>query len=163
MGSATKALIAAGLGVVLLAGAGGTFALWSDDGTLATGAITDGELSLAVGAGVWKHNGVAVDATQFKMVPGDTLTYEAAVTPTIVGDNLEAKLRGTLPDAAGSHWTVSTALPDGQDTLTAADSGEPQTVTVTVTLPEDSSNDSQKAVLSLGDLTFMLNQVDPTP
>lgn len=162
--SATKALVAAGLGVVLLAGAGGTFAIWSDDATVAGETITDGELKLAVEEGSWSVNEEPVaDISTFRMVPGDTLVYETNVVPTIVGDNLRATLTGTMPEANGSFWEVTTTLPDGNAPLTAADNGAEVPVKVEVSLPEGSENESQTESLNLGEITLNLVQVTSTP
>lgn len=162
---ATKALVATGLGVVLLAGAGGTFALWGDEEAVATGTITDGELSLTVAAGQWQEgDGTAIaDITAYRMVPGDTVTFSTSATPTIVGDNLRATLVGQLPAAPGGDWVVEATVPDGAAVLTATDSGTAIPVSVDVTLPATSGNASQNAVLALNDLTLTLQQVDPTP
>lgn len=161
--SATKALVAAGLGVVLLAGAGGTFALWSAEESVGAGTITDGELSLAVNDGSWTEGGAdgapITDISAFRMVPGDTVTYAATVTPTIVGDNLQASLVGSLT-GGGEHWDVTTSLPDGE-LLTAADSGVAHDVVVTVSLDEESGNESQGQAVDLGEITLNLQQVTP--
>lgn len=160
---AGKALLAAGAGVLLLAGAGGTFALWSAEGSATPGTITDGELSLAVAPGTWSNDGEPVtDISAFRMVPGDTLTFSTSVTPTIVGDNLEATLTSSLPQGIEDHWTVQASMTGGDGVLTAADSGLSYPVTVAVTLPEQSGDESQLATLDLAALTFTLNQVSPT-
>lgn len=159
---ALKALAAAGLGVILLAGVGGTFALWSDDENLTTGTITNGELSLALTEGSWSQNGEPLtDLSSFRMVPGDELVLTAEVTPTIVGDNLVATLAGQYLGDSGEHWDVVTTLPDA-DSLTEADSGQPHDIVVTVSLPQESGNESQTAVLDLGNVAITLNQVAPT-
>lgn len=121
-GSATKALVAAGLGVVLLAGAGGTFALWNAEETTATGEITDGQLALSVAEGTWANGETPIDLTTFRMVPGDTVTFSTTVEPTIVGDNLKATLTGSLPQGPESHWIIDPRLPAGDETLDASDS-----------------------------------------
>lgn len=160
-GSATKALVAAGLGVVLLAGAGGTFALWSAEESVGTGTITDGELSLDVSSGSWAEaDGTDIpDISDFRMVPGDTVVFTAEATPTIVGDNLEATLVGSFA-GDGEHWDVDASLPGGE-LLTAADTGTPQDVTVTVALDRESGNTSQNQSVDLGTITLTLQQVDP--
>lgn len=162
-GSASKALVAAGLGVVLLAGAGGTFALWSAEGTAATGEITDGELSLSVAEGTWAAaGGTEIDPGDYRMVPGDTVTFSTTVVPTIVGDTLEATLTGSFPQGEQSHWVVEADLPAGAEVLDEADSGTQFPVSIEVTLPVTSDNSSQNQVLSLNDLTLTLQQVDPS-
>lgn len=161
-GSASKALVAAGLGVVLLAGAGGTFALWSAEGTAAPGEITDGELSLSVAEGTWAAGDQEIDPSDYRMVPGDTVTFSTTVVPTIVGDTLEATLTGSFPQGEQSHWTVEPDLPAGAEVLDEADSGTQIPVSIEVTLPVKSDNSSQNQVLSLSDLTLTLQQVDPS-
>lgn len=158
--SAVKALAAGALGLLLLGGAG-TFALWSDEESIDAGDITDGELTLAVAGGAWTQGGDPVDIATFRMVPGDTITYQATVTPTIVGDNLSATLTSTVP-GGGEFWTIAATLPDGTIALTEADSGVAVPVEIDVTLPVGSSNDSQTEVLDLEALTLSLEQVDPS-
>ncbi|WP_153397095.1 alternate-type signal peptide domain-containing protein [Ornithinicoccus halotolerans] len=162
--SAAKALVATGLGVVLLAGAGGTFALWSDQEVVSAGTISNGSLSLDTTAGTWTEaNGTPIaDIATYRMVPGDTVVFEAEVTPTIVGDNLQATLKGELA-GSGAHWAVTPSLPGGSQVLTEADSGIAHDLSVTVSLPTASGNDSQTEVLDLGSLTLTLQQVEPTP
>ena len=160
--SATKALVAAGLGVVLLAGAGGTFALWSAEESIGAGTITDGELSLDVTQGSWaEEDGTPIsDISAYRMVPGDTVVFSATATPTIVGDNLKATLVGDLI-GDGEHWDVTASLPEGE-LLTTADSGVAHDVIVTVELDVESDNESQEQILDLGDITLSLKQLDPT-
>lgn len=159
--SATKALVAAGLGVVLLAGAGGTFAVWNAQESVSTGTITDGALALSVGEGSWlAADGSAIaDIAAYRMVPGDSVTFVTQVTPTIVGDNLQATLVGELPQGPDSFWRIDPALPDGETVLDEDDSNIPVTVEVEVTLPSTSGNESQQAELDLNDLTLTLQQV----
>lgn len=159
--SAVKALAASALGLLLLGGGAGTFALWSDEESIDAGDITDGELTLAVGDGTWFLGETEVDVATFRMVPGDTLTYEATVTPTIVGDTLSATLTSTVP-GGGEFWTVAATLPDGTTALTEADSGIAVPVEIDVTLPVGSGNESQTEVLDLEALTLSLEQVDPS-
>lgn len=159
--SAVKALAAGAVGLLLLGGGAGTFALWSDEESIDAGDITDGELALAVGEGTWSLGGDPVDIATFRMVPGDTLSYQATVTPTIVGDTLSATLTSTVP-GGGEFWTIEANLPDGTTALTEADSGVAVPVEIDVTLPIDSGNDSQTEVLDLEALTLSLEQVDPS-
>lgn len=160
---AGKALLAVGAGALLLAGAGGTFATWSDTKSVGAGTITDGELKLAVEPGSWKNGDTEIpDIADFKMVPGDTVTFTTTVTPTIVGDNLKATLSATLPNDE-SQWTVVSTMTGGDGVLTDADSGQSYPVTVDVTLPAESGNTSQEATLNLGELTFKLDQNNPVP
>lgn len=158
---AAKALAAAGLGVVLLAGAGGTFSLWSDSESISTGTITDGSLTLDVTPGSWtEQDGTPIaDIADFRMVPGDTVIFEATATPTIVGDNLQATLVGEFV-GEGAHWDIEAVLPGG-GVLTDADSGVAHDVAVTVTLPVESGNESQEQILDLGSIALTLQQVDP--
>ncbi|WP_109472391.1 alternate-type signal peptide domain-containing protein [Ornithinimicrobium cavernae] len=162
--SATKALVAAGLGVVLLAGAGGTFALWSAEDSTTTGTVTDGHLALDVAAGHWETAAGAPigDLAAYRMVPGDSITFVTEVTPTIVGDNLRATLQGALPQQPATHWEVVASLPDGLTVVDAGDNGVAIPLTVSVTLPASSGNESQQQVLALDDLTLTLQQVAST-
>lgn len=171
-----KAAVAIGLGVLLLAGAGGTFARWFDSQSVSTGEINSGELTLSEPSGIQWSEATLGDLTPeelaaYTMVPGDVVTYSATVTPTIVGDNLVATLAADVPTAGGTlaEWVeVEAAVAGGGADLTEEDSGTAVDVTVVITLPfetggepgDGNGTDGQNAVLSLSDLTITLVQND---
>ncbi|HNO40293.1 MAG TPA: alternate-type signal peptide domain-containing protein [Marmoricola sp.] len=181
---AKRGVVAAGLGLALMTGVGGTFAYWQQSTDMGTGNITAGNLSLSVSGAAWYDctaNGTAAatdtttspvgltgcssisDITTFRMVPGDKLKYVASATPTLVGDNIKADLTATVP-ATGSgsdlaHWlTIGAGLSGTTSSLTEADSGVAHTAIVSVQLPSTVSNqDGTTTSVSL--TSFKLNLV----
>ncbi|MCB0889394.1 MAG: alternate-type signal peptide domain-containing protein [Nocardioidaceae bacterium] len=181
---AKRGAIAAGLGLALLTGVGGTFAYWSQSTNVGSGDITAGNLSLAVSGDAWYDctaNGTSaatdtttspvglsgcsqiIDITAFRIVPGDKLKYVATATPTLVGDNIKADLTATLP-ATGSgtdltKWiTVAAGISGSPTGLTEADSGNAKAAIVALQLPSSVAN--QDGVTTTASLTdFKLNLV----
>src|SRR5690554_2199545 len=96
MNKLLKGSIAGAAGIALLLGGAGTLALWNDTETIAGGAITAGELDIDAGtsAGVWAVNDIDIvsPATidDYRVVPGDIVTFTKVFDVTAVGDNLEA-------------------------------------------------------------------------
>ena len=173
MNKFTKASVAGAVGIALLLGGAGSFALWNDSATVNAGTINAGSLSLsAVTAGVWTnttvgHTGVINPAT-FHIVPGDTLQYKRTLTVTGVGNDLSATLTPTFPTALTGSFTSTFAVANvtgpatlAGNTLTLTSPGT-ATVEVTVTLAFDAAaTDSQGTAVSLDGLQFTLTQVDP--
>lgn len=172
----TKATIAGGLGIVLLAG-GTTFAPWSDSATVNGGSVTSGTLALdATGAPVWNDtsSGTAVaigDISSFRIVPGDTIEYTAAFTVDATGDNLTADLAVSDPVAAtgdaeliaATEVTQTFTDADGADVvdgaITSANDGDVINVTVTIVFDEDTAGTTAQAdTINLEDLTVTLTQ-----
>jgi len=78
----TKALVATGVGVALLAGGGGTFAAWSDSATVRPGSIMSGQLKFgALTGGSWRSDseGPISNIADYRIVPGETLIYSQSV------------------------------------------------------------------------------------
>lgn len=104
MNKIAKGAIAGGLGVALLLGGGATLAYWTDSAAVTGGAITSGHLYVdATGDSQWRVTNGSVDdevtnIAAFRMVPGDTLTYEATFEVDAEGDNLLAE--ATIGSAA---------------------------------------------------------------
>lgn len=105
MNKLLKGAIAGAAGLTLLLGGAGTFALWNDSASITGGNIQSGELTLAGGgAGVWKDaaNATILTIADYKIVPGDVLTYTKDLTVTATG----ATLKADLDIAAGSIVAV---------------------------------------------------------
>ncbi|SDL51165.1 alternate-type signal peptide domain-containing protein [Tessaracoccus oleiagri] len=92
MNKMIKGAAFAGLGVALLLGGGGTLANWNVSDDSRAGIISTGDLNLVASDGKWTKNGEAIDPTSYRVVPGETLTYQQAVTVTVQGDELQAEL-----------------------------------------------------------------------
>lgn len=177
MSRTLKASIATGTAVLLLAGVGGTFARWFDEESVTSADINAGELSLtAPGEVTYSEASIgeipAADIAAFNMVPGDVVTLTATVTPTLVGNNLEATLTADIGTAGGTlaEWVTTDVTVGGaaDATLTEADSDTPIDVAIEITLPLETGGepgvgngtDAQNTVLDLEDLTLSLVQID---
>lgn len=114
-----KGIVAGVLGLALLLG-GGTFALWYQTNSVATGAIQSGQLNFTTGTQTWTVTAADGSATpgtataitniaNFRMVPGDTVTLTTPITVNAVGDTLKATLK---VDLSGIAATTTPAGPD---------------------------------------------------
>lgn len=130
MSRTSRALIAGGAALALLAGSGATFARWYDEKPLADASVTTGTLRLLPGdeADVWKvaHSNdgstnlaeydpseiiamkepeakAIADPASFQMVPGDYVVLKRTVKLNLVGDNLRAQF-GVTGETEGSHF-----------------------------------------------------------
>jgi len=174
MNKMAKGAIAAGVGVILLAGGGGTLATWNQANNASMGSVVSGDLNLVAGAGVWKNaaNTTIPNIADYKVVPGDTLTYTQPLTVTLTGNLMTAKLAVTGASAAngfGDQGVVSATtltnarngqvLPDA--VLVPADSGQ---VTATTTFTFKSTTTGRDAVnssVNLGGIGYKLEQQAP--
>lgn len=154
MKTTTKAVLAGGAGIALLAG-GSTFALWNDTETVDAGEVTSGQMTLGLsGIAAWADVSPDAVTTTWNpatdlLVPGDTIAWTQDVLITATGKNLvaelsvdEATITGdaallaaldisvSVTDAAGDAFDASVITP----AMLAAEPG-PYTVTVTVAFP----------------------------
>ena len=110
MNKMAKGAIATGVGVILLAGGGGTLATWNQASNASMGSVVSGDLNLTAGAGVWTNaSGSKINVASYKVVPGDTLTYTQPLTVTLTGDLMVAKLAVT-GTGADSGFTNNVAV-----------------------------------------------------
>lgn len=154
MNKITKGAVVGGIGVALLLGGGSTLAYWTDQAEIAGASITSGSLEISsFAAGTWKvtNNGVETtvsDITDFRMVPGDTLTYATSATVTLEGDNLKATIAaapgaGAITGSAElkDRLEVSTTV-NGNETAPITSGTHTVPVTVTIAWPFDKGPDS---------------------
>lgn len=178
VGRPVRLAVAGGAALLLMMGAGGTFAQWYDATPVAGGQISAGALSLApADEGAWfdispDKTARGITTSSFAMVPGDVLEYRADLVPTLDGDNLEATLRADVrtPEGALAEFVTVTATVDGdaEAVLTEADSGQTVPVRVRVELPfstggapgSGNGTDAQGTVLDLDSLSVQLVQND---
>lgn len=110
MNKMIKGAAFAGVGVALLLGGGGTLANWNVEKEAPAGTIISGDLDLAAPQGSWtssKGGGEIIKIEEYKVVPGETLTYTQDLTLTIEGDQLAARLEvGGVP-TLGSYVTLT--------------------------------------------------------
>lgn len=169
--------VAAGIaGVALLAGAGSTLALWTDETRLARDRATLGALALTASDLSWDD--VSPDAVgsasparpiaaveDFLLVPGDEVLGTGEVELTLDGDTLRAVL--TLDGGTGLppwlDWDIWFTTADGTEItgdLHVAASGTVQ-VHVRVGFPRGAAPhlDHQRESFRLEDLSLTLRQV----
>lgn len=174
MNKMTKGAIATGVGIVLLVGGGGTLATWNQAQSASMGKVVAGDLNLVPAtAGVWTNaSGTVVNVANYKVVPGDTLTYAQPLNLTLAGDLMVARLAVTGASAAdgfGANATVSATtltksdnkVISATDDLRPADSG---VVTATTTFTFNKSTTDRNAVAASVDLSgigYALTQQAP--
>jgi alternate signal-mediated exported protein len=97
MNKMAKGALATGVGVALLLGGGGTLATWNATANASAGTIAAGELKMTAGTGSWASNMTAgaIRVADYKMVPGEKLTYSQDLAVTLVGDRITANLKTT--------------------------------------------------------------------
>ncbi|WP_194266059.1 alternate-type signal peptide domain-containing protein [Arthrobacter yangruifuii] len=94
-----KGALAIGIGSAMLLGGGGTLAVWNQTQAANAGQIQAGDLELTTQPGVWTNAyGTVVDldptntVADYKVVPGDVLTYSQKMNVRLTGDLMQAKL-----------------------------------------------------------------------
>ena len=101
MNKLTSGAIVGTLGITLLLGGAGTFAMWNQSTTAQAGTVASGTLTIAnSGTPTWKNisadaaaGGTAIaNIASYKVVPGDTLEMTQTFTVAASGDNLKATL-----------------------------------------------------------------------
>lgn len=101
MNKLTSGAIVGTLGITLLLGGAGTFAMWNQSTTAQAGTVASGTLTIAnAGTPSWKNvsadapaGGTAIaNIASYKIVPGDTLEMTQTFTVAASGDNLKATL-----------------------------------------------------------------------
>lgn len=173
MNKMTKGAIATGVGVILLAGGGGTLAVWNETVNANAGTITSGNLDLTTTAGVWTADGVAVsDISTYKVVPGETLTYTQDVDVTLAGDNISANLTATgIGDVApgfdaGTYTVSDVTLTDTNGAAIAnplTSSVSDVTASLTFEFLEATEGlASTNATYDFSNVAFVLQQVAPS-
>lgn len=169
MNKMTKGALATGLGVAVLVGGGGTLAWWNVTADAENaGTIVAGNMALdATAAGKWtnaKDKTTALDIAEYRVVPGDVLTFTQPVNVELVGDLLTANLAVTEQVANKNHLVISNPTLTDKDgnpvtgSLTPATDGN-FTAAVTVTFPADTTElDGAEARTELEQLHFTLAQ-----
>jgi alternate signal-mediated exported protein len=176
MKNEVKGAVAAGAGVLLLLGGGGTFAVWTDSQTISGGAINAGHMNLVTdttntGCGPWQLDaGESVPTTYTvgnPLVPGDVLSRQCRFTIQAVGNHLRAGLGITAANFAGGDFggklvaDVSDIKVGGTAATTFTDDNNGQTLAanVTVTFNSNSGNVTQNLATTLSTLTLTATQV----
>ncbi|MDR7185052.1 alternate signal-mediated exported protein [Microbacterium trichothecenolyticum] len=182
-----KASIATTAGVILLLGGAGTFATWNSSATAQGASIMAGNLVVegSQDAGTWTANGSAISIDDYRVVPGDVLTYTKTMKVGAEGDSLSATLALTDSSIAPADVTkpadvaLASYLTDSA-VLTASGAGitgsgptftvtpagdvvsQDVTVTVTIAFPygdvAGGNNAAMNGAVTLDELTVSLTQ-----
>lgn len=172
MNNKVKGAAAAAAAGVLLLGGYGTLAQWGDEASLNGGSVNAGQLKLSnATAGVWKDASgsepvVIESIADFKVIPGDVLTYELSADIDASGANLSATLQADESSVTGDEelltdMDVATAVTIDEEPaaeISEDDDGKTIDVKVTFTFDSDASNASQLQALDLSDLELALTQ-----
>lgn len=147
MNKMIKGAAFAGIGVALLLGGGGTLAVWNVAKEAPAGRIVSGNLNMVPGAGSWRSNlsGDIRAIDDYRIVPGETLTYSQSLDIALEGDKLEAKL--TVTGAGANNGFDPANVTVGSVTL---ENGSGQVLPSTVLTEE-----SDGTVLASLEFTFL--------
>lgn len=182
MKKTTKGALAVGAAAALLMGGAGSLALWNDSEETPASTISSGTLDIALvpGTGTWtdistdSNKPGAIDPATFKMVPGDTLQYDASFTVTADGDNLAATItadQSSITRTAGlteaNTPVVVSAKVNGAElpgtTITERNNGNTVDVRMTLTFdPSTTGQVGQGGTVNLDKFRVNLQQVRPT-
>ncbi|WP_181032371.1 alternate-type signal peptide domain-containing protein [Arthrobacter sp. ZGTC212] len=177
-----KGALAIGVGAALLLGGGGTLAIWNDSETTAGGSIVAGDLQLTQvvgGEGKWTNAaGTEIKLADYRVVPGDVLTYTQKLNVKLTGDLMTARLTMTQPAFKNGGFNpadvtvvppslkkvVGNTLVEVPDILKPADSGD-VVATAKFTFNDRLAAQAQSSVnasATFEDISFKLDQVAPT-
>lgn len=165
-----KGTAAIAVGAALLLGGGGTLAAWNDSATAAPGTIIAGNLDIKAGAGTWKDSsGKTIEKIgDYRVVPGDVLTFTQVLDVTLEGNNMAAKVTTTgISATSGFGDTVTVSQPElsvGDKEITNALTAS-ETVTATITFEFEAATSGQTAVqetYNFNNVGFTLAQDVPT-
>ena len=179
MNKMAKGALAIGVGAALLLGGGGTLAVWNQTADANAGSIAAGDLNLVAETGVWTNAaGTVVDldptnqTADYKVVPGDVLTYTQPLDVTLVGDLMEAELTlggavNNFANADVSDIVVKTAAGTVLDaaSLTPAQIPANKKITASTTFAFNSATTGRDDVLNTADfsgLVYKLEQIAPS-
>ena len=172
MNNTIKGAAAAAAAGILMLGGYGTLAQWGDEAAMNGGSVNAGQLKLSdATAGVWTDVGGTVPVTiasiaDYKVVPGDVLTYETSAQISASGANLSATLAADPATVTGdaelrAAMGVATAVTIGTLPVTEiseANNGQTADVKVTFTFSEAATDASQLQSLHLADFKLALTQ-----
>jgi alternate signal-mediated exported protein len=142
MNKLVKGAIAGAVGIALLLGGAGTFALWNSSIGVASGTISTGTLAFGTATGAtWTDNSpgaltTTFDPTSQKIVPGDVVSLSQNITISATGKNLVAQLAYQPSSVAIPTDLVGKIVPtitvtkvSGDATITGNGTSTPYTIT----------------------------------
>jgi len=161
--------VAGTIGIALLLGGAGTFALWNTSTPISAQTVTAGHLNLTAATGSWKTSGgtAIANIANYKIIPGQTIVYTTTLTVDAVGDGIKAQLTSpTLSGTGGLDGIVTKTLAVTSTTATAT-SGNNLTfgagtstvnVTVTIAFPDVNGTTGMDLNTALSAINFTLAQ-----
>jgi alternate signal-mediated exported protein len=165
-----KGTAAIAVGAALLLGGGGTLASWNAEATGTPGTVVAGDLDVVAATGVWKdRTGATItNIANYKVVPGDKLTYTQDLNVTLTGDKMAANVAATGAGAVNGFTAANVTVTD--PVLTVGDTAVSNplttsgTVTATITFEFKSGTTGRSDVTksyNFGSVAFTLNQIAP--
>jgi alternate signal-mediated exported protein len=168
-----KGTAAIAVGAALLLGGGGTLASWNAEATGTPGTVIAGDLNVTAATGAWTdRTGTTIpNIANYKVVPGDKLTYTQNLNVTLTGNKMAAAITATGTGAvdgftAGNVVVTDPVLTSGSPSAVVSNplttSG---TVTATITFEFKSATSGRSDVTktyNFGNVAFALNQVTQT-
>ncbi|APX01285.1 alternate-type signal peptide domain-containing protein [Arthrobacter sp. QXT-31] len=167
-----KGTAAIAVGAALLLGGGGTLASWNASQSATPGTVVAGDLNVVADTGVWTDDAGLTIANigNYRVVPGDKLTYTQVLNVTLVGDKMAASIAATGTGAVNGFTADNVVVTN--PVLTA---GSPSavvsnplttsgTVTATITFEFKSGTANRADVTksyNFGRVAFTLNQIVP--
>ena len=175
MNKMAKGAMAIGVGAALLLGGGGTLAVWNQTQVANAGQIAAGDLQLTTQPGVWTNAyGTVVDldptnaVADYKVVPGDVLTYSQTMDVKLTGDLMKAKL--SIQNVPTSTFVAQNVTIDnvvvkdaaGKDVKDAilTSSKDPQKVTASAKFTFKQDTDLRSSVNALADFKNISYKLD---
>ena len=165
-----KGTAAIAVGAALLLGGGGTLASWNAAASGTPGTVIAGDLNVAAANGVWKdHAGTTItNIANYKVVPGDELTYTQVLDVTLTGDKMAATVAATGAIPANGFTPANVVVTAPALTVGGTAVSNPltssQTVTATITFEFKSATTGRSdvnATYNFNNVSFTLNQVAP--
>ncbi|MFE4541422.1 alternate-type signal peptide domain-containing protein [Arthrobacter sp. NPDC056727] len=167
-----KGTAAIAVGAALLLGGGGTLASWNASQTATPGTVVAGDLNVVADTGVWTDgaNHTITNIANYRVVPGDKLTYTQVLNVTLTGDKMAATVAAEGTGAVNGFTAANVDVTG--PVLTA---GSPSavvsgplttsgTVTATITFEFKSGTAGRSDVTksyNFGNVAFTLNQIAP--
>lgn len=174
MNKMIKGAVVAGVGVALLLGGGGTLAVWNAAADAEAGTIVAGDLNLTADTGTWSSDfgGAISNIADYRVVPGETLTYTQELDVLLEGEQLKAKLAltgasadngfGANVNIDGPHLTNSAGAVVAGTVLTEDTPTEITAKTTFTFLASTSGRDSVGATYDFTKIGYLLEQQAPT-
>ncbi|MCU1570464.1 MAG: hypothetical protein JWR33_1205 [Naasia sp.] len=165
------AAIAGTVGLGLLLGGAGTFALWNTSAAITAQTVTAGHLTLTNSTGSWATGSGTVisNIANYRIIPGQSIVYTTTLTVDAVGDGIKAALTSPTLTGTGTLDTIITknmqvfavtgnAVATTANNYTFTSGTSTLNVKVTITFPDVTGTTGMDGQLALSALNFTLAQ-----